>query len=61
MTAKKDTANVSQALAVARPSELIEILEAFYKQGNPKPIVLGQPGSGKTAICYQLADKLKIP
>ena len=57
---KKD-APIAQGLNVARPSELIDILERLYKQGSPKPIVLGEPGSGKTAICYQLAEKLNIP
>jgi hypothetical protein len=55
------TKDVEQTLMVAKPSELSEILEGLYKRGNPKPIVLGQPGSGKTAICYQLAEKLHIP
>lgn len=57
----KKSESTAQALNLARPSELIEILEALYKRGNPKPIVLGQPGSGKTSICYQVADKLKVP
>ncbi len=49
------------ALNVCKPSELMEILEGLYRRGNPKPIVLGQPGCGKTAICYQISEKLKIP
>jgi len=44
------------------PSELIEILKSLYKVRNPKPIILGSPGAGKTSICYQLADDvLHIP
>jgi hypothetical protein len=60
MTTKKE-APVQQALNTCSPSELTELLIGLYAQGNPKPIVLGQPGCGKTAICYQVAEKLNIP
>lgn len=45
-----------------KPTELLKTLEAFYKQRNPKTIVLGSPGGGKTSVCYTLADEvLKVP
>lgn len=60
-SAKSAKVNYGDSLSV-KPSELITILAAFYKNRRPKPIVLGSPGCGKTNICYQLADNvLKIP
>lgn len=41
-----------------KPSEFATILKASYKNRNPKYIILGQPGCGKTSICYQVAKEL---
>jgi len=54
----KDASVMNQVKA----SELLTILEAFYRQGGPKAIVLGGPGSGKTSLAYELADNiLNVP
>jgi hypothetical protein len=55
------TTAAQTSISSVRPSELFTILKAFYKNRMPKPIILGQPGCGKTSICYQLATELKVP
>lgn len=51
-------ANPVSEMTSLRASELVKVLEAFYRQGGPKPILLGSPGCGKTSLCYQLADTI---
>ncbi len=58
----KTTITNQTEMNTVNTQELLAILTALYKQGNPKPIVLGSPGSGKTSVCYALADEiLNIP
>ena len=59
--AKKESSGVNESLAL-KPSELALVLEAFYTQRKPKPIILGSPGCGKTALIYQtFREKLHLP
>ncbi len=45
-----------------KPSQIKELLKSCYEQRKPKPIIMGSPGCGKTAIVYQLfREEMKLP
>jgi hypothetical protein len=57
----KDTPMTTSMIRM-RPSEIEEAIVATYKNRNPRPIILGSPGSGKTSVMYNIADNiLKVP
>jgi hypothetical protein len=54
--------NIGMSMIKMRPSEIEAVITASYKKRNPRPILLGSPGSGKTSVMYNIADNiLKVP
>ena len=59
--ATKEKNSIQETISM-KPSEIMTVLEAFYEQRKPKPLLLGSPGCGKTSIVYQLfREKLHLP
>ena len=57
----KDTP-ITTSMIRMRPAEIEEAIVATYKKRNPRAIILGSPGSGKTSVLYHIADNiLKVP
>lgn len=42
-----------------RDKELDEVMEIFLRKGKNNPLLVGDPGVGKTAIAYELARRIK--